>query len=144
MELRASLRQKYLLIENESNSIDGNTTDQENVKSKINIFDQKFIDKVEAVIEKNLMNEEFGVNDLGDELGYSRMQLYRKLKFVTNFSANEFIRSYRLKKSASLLLESDMNITEILYEVGFSNRSYYAKCFKLKYGKSPREYKEQH
>lgn len=144
LELRASLRQKYLLIENESNSIDGNTTDQENVKSKINIFDQKFIDKVEAVIEKNLMNEEFGVNDLGDELGYSRMQLYRKLKFVTNFSANEFIRSYRLKKSASLLLESDMNITEILYEVGFSNRSYYAKCFKLKYGKSPREYKEQH
>ena len=84
------------------------------------------------------MNAEFNVIDLGGELSYSRMQLNHKLKSITSLSANEFIRSYRLKKAASLLKETEINITEILYDVGFTNRFSFTKCFKLKYGKTPK------
>ena len=93
-------------------------------------------------IKQHKKDKKFDGIDLWGELAYSRMQLYRKLKSITSLSANEFIRSYRLKKAASLLKETEMNITEILYEVGFTNRSYFTKCFKLKYGKTPKEYRE--
>lgn len=116
--------------------------DEQYRKDLINDFDKKFLDRAESVIEANLMNTEFGVNDLGSELGFSRMQLYRKLKSITTLSANEFIRSYRLKKAAEYLKTSEMNISEILYQVGFSNRSYFTKCFKKQYDVTPREYRE--
>lgn len=132
LETREFLRNKYKDEEADLNSeIAG-----------ISSFDKQFIEKAEGIIEVNLMNAEFGVIDLGAELAYSRMQLYRKLKSITGLSANEFIRSYRLKKAASLLKETQMNITEILYEVGFTNRSYFTKCFKLKYEKTPKEYRK--
>ena len=87
------------------------------------------------------MNTEFGVNDLGLRIRIaSRMQLYRKLNSITTLSANEFIRSYRLKKAAEFLKTSEVNISEILYQVGFSNRSYFTKCFKKQYDVTPREY----
>tara|TARA_B110000208_G_scaffold58015_1_gene75971 strand:- start:1424 stop:5632 length:4209 start_codon:yes stop_codon:yes gene_type:complete len=132
LETRELLRNKYKDQENDLNS----------EISGISSFDKQFIEKAEGIIEINLMNTEFNVIDLGDELAYSRMQLYRKLKSITSLSANEFIRSYRLKKAASLLKETEMNITEILYEVGFTNRSYFTKCFKLKYEKTPKEYRK--
>jgi len=132
LETREFLRNKYKDKEDGLNSeIDG-----------ISTFDKQFIEKAEGIIEVNLMNAEFNVIDLGGKLAYSRMQLYRKLKSITGLSANEFIRSYRLKKAASLLRETEMNITEILYEVGFTNRSYFTKCFKLKYEKTPKEYRK--
>ncbi len=110
----------------------------------LNLYDKAFLEKVENIIENNLMKTDFSVVDLGNELAYSRMQLYRKLKSITELSANEFIRSYRLKKAAELLKTSDMNITEILYEVGFGNRSYFTKCFKLEFEKTPKEYREDY
>ena len=110
--------------------------------SGINEYDKIFLEKAEDIIEQNLMNAEFGVNDLGNEIAYSRMQLYRKLKSITGLSANEYIRNYRLKKAALLLKTTNLNISEILYEVGFSNRSYFTKCFKLEFGKTPKEYRE--
>ena len=132
LETREFLRKKY-------------KDDDDGLNSEIagiSAFDKQFIEKAEGIIEVNLMNDEFSVIDLGAELAYSRMQLYRKLKSITGLSANEFIRSYRLKKAASLLKETQMNITEILYEVGFTNRSYFTKCFKLKYEKTPKEYRK--
>ena len=76
-------------------------------------------------------------------VGLSRMQLYRKLKSIRGLSANEFIREYRIKKAAQLLQTTELNITEILYEVGFTNRSYFAKCFKELFGLTPREFKNK-
>ncbi|MEM6631372.1 MAG: ATP-binding protein [Bacteroidota bacterium] len=105
---------------------------------------KRFIEKAEQIIEANLTNSEFTVADLGRELGFSRMQLYRKLKAHTGMSANEFIRAYKIKKAAIFLKESHLNITEILYEVGFTNRSYFSKCFKQVFGMSPREYINEH
>ena len=113
-------------------------------KVGINKTEKDFLEKMEAVIEENLSNSEFGVEDLGNDMGYSRMQLYRKLKTIRGLSANEFIREYRIKKSAVYLRETDMKIYEILYEVGISNHSYFTKCFKQYFNMSPRKYIEEH
>lgn len=112
-------------------------------KVGINKLEKDFLKKMELIIDKNITNSEFGVEDLGEELGYSRMQLYRKLKTIRGLSANEFIREYRIKKAAVYLRETDMKIFEILYEVGISNHSYFTKCFKQYFNKSPREYIEE-
>ena len=77
-------------------------------------------------------------------LSFSRMQLYRKFKSILGSSANEFIRNYRIKKAARLLIETDLNVSEILYDVGFTNRSYFSKCFKKSFDMSPKEYAKKH
>ena len=102
--------------------------------------DKMFLQKAEEAIEKNLSNSEFSVEDFGREMAYSRMQLYRKFKSIKGMSANEFIREYRIKKAALLLQETDLNISETMYQVGFINRSYFTKCFKQMFEFPPREY----
>jgi transcriptional regulator GlxA family with amidase domain len=74
------------------------------------------------------------------EIGMSRMQLFRKLKALTNQTPSEFIRTIRLKRAAQLLQQKFGNVAEITYEVGFNNLSYFAKCFRELYGVSPSEY----
>lgn len=106
--------------------------------------EKAFLERAEKVIEGNLMNTDFGVEDLASELAFSKMQLYRKFKSVRGLSANEFIRSYRIKKAALLLRETDMNVSEIMYTIGFSNRSYFAKCFKQTFEMSPKDYSIKH
>ena len=113
-------------------------------KVGINKTEKLFLEKVEKILEENITNSEFKVEDLGNELGYSRMQLYRKLKSIRGLSANEFIREYRIKKAAVYLRETDMKIFEILYEIGISNHSYFTKCFKQYFNKSPREFIEEY
>ena len=71
------------------------------------------------------------------------MQLYRKLKSLTGFSANEFIRLLRLKRAAQLLKHNQMTISEITYEVGFTDLQYFRSCFKRQYGVNPSEYNEE-
>ena len=113
-------------------------------KVGINNTEKLFLEKVEKILEENLTNSEFKVDDLGNQLGYSRMQLYRKLKSIRGLSANEFIREYRIKKAAVYLRETDMKIFEVLYEIGISNHSYFTKCFKQYFNKSPKEYIEEY
>ena len=79
------------------------------------------------------------VEDIGDELHLSRVQLYRKVKALTGQSPVEIIRKSRLNHARHLLETTDKPITEILYEVGFSNSSYFAKCYKEEFGKTPSE-----
>lgn len=106
--------------------------------------EKRFLKRAEELIEHNITNPEFTATQFHQDLGFSRMQLYRKLKSLTGLSANEFIRTYKVKKAAVYLKDSNLNITEILYEVGFTNRSYFSKCFKQMYGMSPREYIKEH
>ena len=113
-------------------------------KIGINKLEKDFLEKMETVVEENLSNSDFGVEDLGEAMGYSKMQLYRKLKSIRGLSANEFIREYRVKKAAVYLRETDMKIFEILYEIGISNHSYFTKCFKQHFEMSPREYIEKY
>ncbi|MFY0654533.1 MAG: response regulator [Cyclobacteriaceae bacterium] len=102
--------------------------------------DQNFLNDAVAIVEKNMSNSEFLVDDLGKEMGLSRMQLYRKLKGLIGQSANEFTRSIRLKRAAQLLNQGVMNISEITYEVGFNDLQYFRDCFKKQYGVNPSEY----
>lgn len=82
---------------------------------------------------------ELNVEDLGRDMGMSRVQLYRKLKSLTNYSPNELLRQMRLK-SRFLLAASDMTIAEVAYEVGFSSPSYFTKCYKEQFGESPTDF----
>ncbi|RED95306.1 response regulator transcription factor [Marinoscillum furvescens] len=91
-------------------------------------------------VEENLSNCGYTASDLGRALGLSRMQLYRKLKSATGQSANEFIRSIRMRRAALLLYQQQLTIAEITYKVGFSDLSYFRKCFKATFGVNPSEY----
>ena len=73
----------------------------------------------------------------------SSTHLYRKLKSLTHLSANEIIKRYRIKKASPLLKNKEGNISEIMYEVGFSNLSYFSKCFKTEFGVTPKKYQQR-
>jgi signal transduction histidine kinase/DNA-binding response OmpR family regulator len=107
------------------------------VKENISDMDKDFVSRFKFLIEKKMKNAELNVEDLGKDMAMSRVQLYRKLKFLTNYSPNELLRQTRLKKAASLLAASEMTVAEIAYEVGFSSPSYFTKCYKEQFGESP-------
>ena len=102
--------------------------------------DEIFLRKVMETIEKYLDDSSFSVETFQREVGMSRMQLHRKLKALTDFSATEFIRVQRLKRAAQLLTDSDAAISDICYRVGFNSLSYFTKCFKEQYGVTPSDY----
>lgn len=102
--------------------------------------DEKFLQVVMDEIEKKMSNSEYKVEDLEEAVNMSRMQLYRKLKALTGQSANEFIRSMRLKRAAQLIAQDQMNISSVTYEVGFIDLHYFRKCFKKMFGVNPSEY----
>ena len=102
--------------------------------------DEKFLNKAIQIIEQNLGDCDFDVTAMTGEIGMSRMQLFRKLKALTNQTPSEFIRTIRLKRASQLLKKNFGNVAEITYEVGFNNLSYFAKCFRELYGVSPSEY----
>jgi signal transduction histidine kinase/DNA-binding response OmpR family regulator/predicted negative regulator of RcsB-dependent stress response len=105
--------------------------------------DELFLQKVLAVVEENLGEAEFSVENLESQMSMSKMQLYRKLKALTGQSPSEFMRNLRLKRAASLISQRSGNISEIAYSVGFNNLSYFAKCFKELYQVTPSEYAAQ-
>lgn len=107
-----------------------------------NEIDLKLIEKIENILDKNLANNEFGVDEFSKELGVSQSVLYKKLKAITNLSINNYVKQYRFKKSLELLL-SENNISEVAYAVGFSDRKYFSKEFKKQFGFTPTEYIEQ-
>ncbi|CAE7275531.1 unnamed protein product [Symbiodinium microadriaticum] len=102
--------------------------------------DQEFLNKIMACVEDNFANSSFGIDDLCKELGMSRTKLYRKLKGLIGQSANEFIRSFRLKRAAQLLRKQELTISEVTYQVGFNDLQYFRYCFKEQYGVNPSEY----
>ncbi len=105
--------------------------------------DEILLKRIQSVLDTYLIESSFTTEDFAKELGYSRMQLHRKLKALTGLSATEFIRSQRLKLAAQLLKDSDSTISEICYQAGFNNLSYFAKCFKEAYGVSPSSYSKK-
>jgi YesN/AraC family two-component response regulator len=105
--------------------------------------DDRFLKKVMNTIEANISNPDFSVELLSDEMGMSSTHLYRKLKSLTHLSANEIIKKYRIKKASILLKNKEGNISEIMYEVGFSNLSYFSKCFRTEFGLTPKEYQQR-
>ncbi len=109
-------------------------------KESISDMEKSFAERFKKLIEENLSNPELNVEGLGRHMGMSRVQLYRKIKVLTNYSPNELLRIARLKKAASLLASSEMTIAEVTYEVGFSSPSYFTKCYKEYFGESPTDF----
>ena len=103
--------------------------------------DERFMRDFMAVIEQNMSSPEFDIKIICDRLGYSHQQVYRKILAMTGKNINAFIRQVRLVRAKQLLESSDLNLSEVMYKVGFSSRTYFNTQFKKEFGKSPNEYK---
>ena len=108
----------------------------------ISSIDEKFLAKAISIIEENIAESSFSVEDFAVKIGLSTMQLYRKVTALTDLPPNEFIKFIRLSRAKDLLIKDFGNISEIGYEVGFNNPSYFAECFRKQFGCSPSEFKE--
>lgn len=102
--------------------------------------DKGFVEKLRELIEKNMGNPDFSVEDMGEKIGFSRVQLYRKAKALTGYTPIELLRIARLNKANAIIKTStEKSISEIAYEVGFSSPSYFTKCYKEFFGENPTE-----
>ena len=108
-------------------------------RGEVNDLDRDFVSRFRALVEERMKDSALNVEDLGHEMGMSRVQLYRKLKSLTNSSPNELLRRIRLRRASLLLTSTEMNVSEVAYEVGFSSPSYFTKCYKEEFGESPTE-----
>ena len=104
-------------------------------------LDEKFFVNINKLLEENYQDEDFGIVELCRLMCISRMQLHRKLKALTNLSASHFIRNFRMRKANKLLIDSNLTISEIAYEVGFRNPSYFSAAFIELFGKSPSQFR---
>lgn len=109
----------------------------------INSVDEKFLQKLQTILDTQLANADFTAEEFAAQIGISRMQLHRKLKSLFDVSATEFIRNERLKNAAELLKKGNGNISEIAYSVGFNEISYFSRCFKDHFGCTPTDYAEK-
>jgi DNA-binding response OmpR family regulator/two-component sensor histidine kinase len=105
--------------------------------------DEKLLATITQIIESEITNPDLSVNVLSEKSGYSLKQIYRRIKSLTGQTAVDYIRSVRLKKAAMLLSKKTFTVAEVMYMVGFSNHSYFAKRFTEMYGKSPKQYAEE-
>lgn len=115
------------------------TAEQEVAMNQLEDRDKQFLNQLHAIIQKNLSDSEFGVEDIGKGIGLSRVQLYRKVKAMTGSSVVDLLRKARLAKAKRLLESRSMSVSEVAYDVGFSAPSYFTKCFKEEYGMLPGE-----
>lgn len=105
--------------------------------------DEKFMQKLYATLQQNIANSDLNLDAFCKELGLSKSNLYRKIKQITGYSPNEFIRNFRLETAAKMLKETDMTITEVYCAVGYNSLAYFSNCFKALYGMSPTEFKNK-
>jgi len=103
-------------------------------------IDEQLLRNIVQVIERNISNVDFSIDQLCTEVGLSRRNMFRKLKALVDMSPSQFIRTIRLKRAAQLLSQNAGNVSEIAYQTGFDNLSYFTKCFKKTFHKLPSEY----
>ena len=109
----------------------------------ITSFDEKFLTQSTAIIEEHMDDENFSIDELSREVGYSNMHFYRKIKALAGQTPSQFLRTIRLKRAAELLPKKSDNVTQIAYSVGFSSLSYFNKCFKEQFGVTPGQFAEE-
>jgi len=107
---------------------------------EIGTVDKNFMENIMRVVEKKISDSEFGIADLSKEVGMSIATLQKKFKALVHIPIGEFIKTVKLKKAALLLEHDKFNISEVAWEVGFSDRRYFSKEFKKYFGKTPKEY----
>jgi AraC-like DNA-binding protein len=132
------IRNRLILKEHFSSDISGGIDKLPHSKS----LDKKFVNDFSGIVEQNLSNENFSVDDICKIIGISRVQLYRKVKALMGCSITDYILNRRLKKAKYLLTNENYTIAEITYMIGFSNPNYFATVFKAKYDCTPSEFKK--
>jgi YesN/AraC family two-component response regulator len=128
IELRQSLQRRY---QNQEHEIDKNTESFPK--------EDAFITNLKAFITENIDNSNLTVVEISEHFFMSRVQLYRKLKALTDDSVSVFIRKVRLEVALELIKAKELNLSEIAYQTGFSSPAYFSTAFKQQYGKSPSE-----
>ena len=115
----------------------GNDAQQEPLEAVAQSAESQFVEKFRTIIQGNLGNSDLNVETISHEMGISRAQLYRKIKSITGISPNDIIREARMKRADRLLETTDKSVSEIAYEVGFSSPSYFTKCYREFFGRTP-------
>ena len=116
-----------------------NSDENEAFEKLSNETDKTFAAQLRKIIQDNLNDNEFNVERIGDEIGLSRVQLYRKVKALTGYSPVEMLRKARLTRARHLLRTTEKTVSEVAYAVGFSTPSYFSKCYKDEFGESPKK-----
>lgn len=110
---------------------------EEEAEEQLGAHDKTFITRLRDIIRAGMGDSDFSVERIGEEIGLSRVQLYRKVKAITDLTPVELLRKARLERARLLIERSDKSVAEIAYEVGFTSPSYFNKCFKDEFGMSP-------
>lgn len=121
----------------------GNSKEEEEEEERLGAQDQTFVTRLREVIRDNMGDSDFSVERIGEEIGLSRVQLYRKVKALTGQTPVELLRKARLERSRRLIEKTEKSVSEIAYEVGFTSPSYFNKCFKDEFGISPGAMREK-
>lgn len=139
-----------ILLSRIQNLIDQKRQRQQNFEKSIEIdpgsitissLDEQLIEKVLRLIEKNMSNSEYSIENLSQDMSMSRVSLYRKIISITGNTPTEFVKSVRLKHAAELLKKGQLTIAEVSYSVGFSSPAYFTHSFKKAFGVLPSHYK---
>mgnify|MGYP001103728658 FL=1 len=144
--LRATIENLIKNREILKNNYKGNQTQENKISMNVDdkAPDEKLMERVMKIMNENISNPELNVEMIAQEVGISRVHLYRKLKELTNQSTRDFIRNTRLKQAAILLTEKNKNVSEAAMLVGFNNINYFSSAFKDFYGVPPTVYVEQY
>lgn len=107
----------------------------------LSLIEKEFLNKINVILENNIDNSSFSVEELASSLNISRVQLYRKVKGVLGIGVGDYINNFRLDKAQILLSTTAMNISEIAYSCGFASPNYFSTAFKTKFGVTPKDYR---
>lgn len=136
--IRSLLSNRAILKEHFTSGLPSNLKTQ-----TIGKLEKKFVSEFTSLVESNLSNDDFSVEDICKNIGISRVQLYRKVKALLNINVNDYILNTRLQKAKYLLQHEESTISEIAYNVGFSSPAYFSTVFKSKFGVTPKAFKEK-
>ena len=136
--IRSVLKNREILRDHYTSEINADTTTH-----NPNKLDRKFINEFTAIVESNMANENFSIDELCKQMGISRVQLYRKVKALLGCNVNDYILNVRVQKSKYLLSQAELTIAEIAYKVGFASPAYFSTVFKSKIGVTPKEFKNK-
>jgi len=106
----------------------------------ISSLDERFLKKILDLVEKNMSNSEYSIEDLSSDMAMSRANLYRKINSITGNTPTDFVKNIRLKRAAELIIQGELTITEVAYKVGFSTPSHFSQSFKRMFGVVPTNY----
>ncbi|MCW0481608.1 hybrid sensor histidine kinase/response regulator transcription factor [Gaoshiqia sediminis] len=106
--------------------------------------DQEFLTKVVTLVEENLSDPDFSIDQLLEHFNFGRTVFYKKMKGISGYSPKDFVRILRMKKAGALLRENDLNISEVCFKVGYNDSDYFSKQFKRHFGKTPSDYKKEY